>query len=112
MICKQCQKELPVEQFYRASKAANGRWSRCKSCVDTQRVAREIQKREIVNQALRRAGDPEKGAYTFKPRWSQADKDFVFANYGPMRAPQIARLLGRTPAAVNQLVRSGNRRGV
>lgn len=46
-----------------------------------------------------------------KVRWTQADKDFVFANYGPMTGRQIAEKLGRTVVAVQQLIKNDNRVG-
>lgn len=110
MICRDCKKDLPMTMFWSEPRVKTGRFPMCKPCGNEAARLKRIAQLERVNESLTRDGFAPK-PFIAKVRWNQSDRDFVFANYGPMNAVEIARVIGRSPAAVRQMVRSGKRVG-
>ena len=110
--CPKCGETKPRDQFQRNARAKDGLFRMCKPCSSAYYAVQYRASRERVNNALIRGGYRPADArpWTVRRRWTQAEKDYAFAHYGPMKAPAIAAALGKTAEAVRQMVRSGNRR--
>ena len=55
--CTTCERSLPLSDFYRDKRRADGRYSECKSCTKARRRLQDAEKRRKAANA-RRAADP------------------------------------------------------
>jgi len=57
--CTTCERSLPLSDFYRDARRADGRYSECKDCTKARRRVADAEKRRKAANA-RRAADPAK----------------------------------------------------
>lgn len=106
--CSKCGQTKAPREFYTCPSAVGGLSWLCRPCTRQDSIERRMARHERVLANLAQDGITGR-PYTRKLAWTQAEKDFVFQNYGPMKAPAIAAVIGRTAVAVRQMVRSGKR---